>query len=106
VEAHLDNPDFNIQTFCREIGMSHPSLYKKVKAVSGQTVNVFIRHLRLRRAAELLINSNKTITEVTYITGFNDIKYFREQFQKLFEINPSEYVKRYRKVLGKKVEGS
>ncbi len=104
VEAHLDNPDFNIQTFCREIGMSHPSLYKKVKAVSGQTVNVFIRHLRLRKAAELLINSNKTITEVTYITGFNDIKYFREQFQKLFEINPSEYVKRYRKVLGKKEE--
>ncbi|MEP7144152.1 MAG: two-component regulator propeller domain-containing protein [Ferruginibacter sp.] len=104
VEAHLDDPDFNIQSFCREIGMSHPSLYKKVKAVSGQTVNVFIRHLRLRRAAELLINTNKTITEVTYITGFNDIKYFREQFQKLFEINPSAYVKRYRKVLGKKQE--
>lgn len=106
VEAHLDNPDFNIQIFCKEIGMSHPSLYKKVKAVSGQTVNVFIRHLRLRRAAELLINTNKTITEVTYITGFNDIKYFREQFQKLFEINPSEYVKRYRKVLGKKTQES
>ena len=102
VEAHLDDADFNIQTFCREIGMSHPSLYKKVKAVSGQTVNVFIRHLRLRRAAELLINTQKTITEVTYITGFNDIKYFREQFQKLFDINPSEYIKRYRKVLGKK----
>jgi AraC-like DNA-binding protein len=58
VEAHLDDADFNIQTFCREIGMSHPSLYKKVKAVSGQTVNVFIRHLRLRKAAELLINTN------------------------------------------------
>ncbi|MEO6731152.1 MAG: two-component regulator propeller domain-containing protein [Ferruginibacter sp.] len=104
VENHLDDPDFTIQTFCREIGMSHPSLYKKVKAISGLTVNVFIRHLRLRKAAELLINTNKTITEVTYLTGFNDIKYFREQFQKLFEINPSEYVKRYRKVLGKKVE--
>lgn len=106
VEKHLDDPDFTIQTFCREIGMSHPSLYKKVKAISGLTVNVFIRHLRLRKAAELLINTNKTITEVTYLTGFNDIKYFREQFQKLFEINPSEYVKRYRKVLGKKTEES
>ena len=102
VENHLDNPEFNIQTFCKEMGMSHPSLYKKVKAVSGLTVNVFIRYLRLRKAAELLINSDKTIVEVTYITGFNDIRYFREQFSKLFEMKPSEYVKRYRKVLGTK----
>ncbi|HKZ67135.1 MAG TPA: ATP-binding protein, partial [Chitinophagaceae bacterium] len=92
VENHLDDPEFNIQTFCKEIGMSHPSLYKKVKAVSGLTVNVFIRYLRLRKAAELLITTDKTIVEVTYITGFNDIRYFREQFFKLFEMKPSEYV--------------
>jgi DNA-binding response OmpR family regulator len=102
VEKHLDNPDFNIQTFSREIGMSHPSLYKKVKAISGLTINVFIRYLRLRKAAELLINTDKTIVEVTYITGFNDIKYFREQFYKLFNMNPSEYIKKYRKILGSK----
>lgn len=100
VENHLDNPDFTIQTFCREIGMSHPSLYKKVKAVSGLTVNIFIRYLRLRKAAELLINTDKTIIEVAYITGFNDVRYFREQFCKLFNMNPSDYVKKYRKVLG------
>lgn len=100
VEKHLDNPDFNIQTFCKEIGMSHPSLYKKIKAVSGLTVNVFVRYLRLRKAAELLINTNKTIVEVTYITGFNDVRYFREQFFKLFEMKPSDYVKKYRKALG------
>lgn len=100
VDSHLDDPGFNIQTFCKEIGMSHPSLYKKIKSISGLTVNVFVRYLRLRRAAELLINTNKTIVEVTYITGFNDVKYFREQFFKLFEMKPSDYVKKYRKVLG------
>jgi len=82
--------------------MSHPSLYKKIKSVSGLTVNVFVRYLRLRKAAELLINTDKTIVEITYITGFNDIRYFREQFYKLFEMNPSDYVKRYRKVLSHK----
>jgi signal transduction histidine kinase/ligand-binding sensor domain-containing protein/DNA-binding response OmpR family regulator len=102
VDKHLDNPNFSIPVFCREIGMSHPSLYKKVKSVSGLTVNVFIRYLRLRKAAELLLNTDKTIVEVTYITGFNDIRYFREQFHKLFEMNPSDYVKRYRRVLGGK----
>ncbi|OIR12901.1 sensor histidine kinase TodS [mine drainage metagenome] len=101
-EKHIDDPDFTIKTFSREIGMSHPKLYKKVKSVSGLSVNVFIRYLRLRKAAELLINTNKTINEVTYEVGFRDIKYFREQFNKLFEINPSEYIKRYRKPLGNK----
>jgi signal transduction histidine kinase/ligand-binding sensor domain-containing protein/DNA-binding response OmpR family regulator len=102
VEAHVDNPNFTIQTFCKEIGMSHPGLYKKVKAVSGLTVNVFIRYIRLRKAAELLITTDKTIQEVTYLTGFNDVRYFREQFQKLFEMKPSDFIKRYRKVLGGK----
>jgi DNA-binding response OmpR family regulator len=99
VEDHLDNPEFTIQTFCKAIGMSHPSLYKKVKAVSGLTINVFIRYIRLRKAAELLIATDKTITEIAYTTGFNDIRYFREQFFELFKMKPSDYVKNYRKVL-------
>jgi YesN/AraC family two-component response regulator len=103
IDANMDNPEFTIQTFCQELGMSHPSLYKRIKAISGLTVNVFIRYLRLRKAAELLINTNNTIVEVTYITGFNDMKYFREQFFKLFGMNPSEYAKRYRRPLGSKM---
>lgn len=103
VEDHLDNPGFAIQTFCKAIGMSHPSLYKKVKAVSGLTINVFIRYIRLRKAAELLITTDKTITEIAYITGFNDIRYFREQFFELFKMKPSDYVKSYRKVLRSKI---
>ncbi|MBS1974821.1 MAG: response regulator [Bacteroidetes bacterium] len=103
IESHMDDPEFTVHAFCKEIGMSYPALYKKIKAVSGLTVNVFIRYLRLRKAAELLINTNKTIVEITYVTGFNDIKYFREQFSKLFGLNPSEYVKRYRKTFGNKI---
>jgi signal transduction histidine kinase/ligand-binding sensor domain-containing protein/CheY-like chemotaxis protein/AraC-like DNA-binding protein len=106
VENHLDDPDFSIPTFCKAIGMSHPSLYKKVKAVSGLTVNVFIRYIRLRKAAELIINTDKTITEITYSTGFNDIRYFREQFYELFQMNPSDYLKKYRKVLASKQTGT
>lgn len=102
VDQYMDNPDFNVQLFCQEIGMSHPALYKRIKAISGLTVNVFIRFLRLRKAAELLINTSKTVVEVTYTTGFNDLKYFREQFSKLFGMTPSEYIRRYRKPLGNK----
>jgi len=103
VERYMDKPEFSVQVFCQEIGMSHPALYKRIKAISGLTINVFIRYLRLRKAAELLINTNKAIVEVTYITGFNDLKYFREQFSKLFGMPPSEFVRRYRKPLGNKI---
>jgi signal transduction histidine kinase/ligand-binding sensor domain-containing protein/DNA-binding response OmpR family regulator len=106
VEQHMDNPDFGVQIFCQEIGMSHPALYKRIKAISGLTINVFIRYLRLRKAAELLINTSKTIVEITYITGFNDLKYFREQFSKLFGMTPSEFIRRYRKPLGNKIPSS
>ncbi|WP_431210102.1 ATP-binding protein [Puia sp. P3] len=103
VDQYMDNPEFSVQLFCQEIGMSHPTLYKRIKAISGLTVNVFIRYLRLRKAAELLINTGNTVVEVTYATGFNDLKYFREQFSKLFGMTPSEYIRRYRKPLGNKI---
>ena len=103
VEKYMDNPAFSVHLFCQEIGMSHPALYKRIKAISGLTVNVFIRFLRLRKAAELLINTSKTVVEVTYTTGFNDLKYFREQFSKLFGMTPSEFVRRYRKPFGNKI---
>ncbi|AEV98708.1 hypothetical protein A4D02_09185 [Niastella koreensis] len=103
VDQNMENPEFNVQLFCQGIGMSQPTLYKRIKAISGLTVNVFVRYLRLRKAAELLINTSKTVVEVTYATGFNDLRYFREQFSKLFGMTPSEFIRRYRKPLGNKI---
>jgi ligand-binding sensor domain-containing protein/signal transduction histidine kinase/DNA-binding NarL/FixJ family response regulator len=97
VENHIQNPDFGIQILARELGISHSTLYKKVKFISGQSANGFIRFIRLRKAAEILINTRHNIFETTYLVGINDIKYFREQFKKLFGINPSQYIKKYRK---------
>lgn len=99
IEAHLDDTDFNIKVFSSELGMSHSSLYKKVKSISGRSINEFIRFIRLRKAAEVLINTSCNVNEAAFRAGFSDIKYFREQFFKLFEMKPSEYIKKYRKPL-------
>lgn len=96
VEANLGNENFSIKTFTQAIGMSHSSLYKKVKSISGQTVNAFIRSIRLRRAAVLMLKENYTINQVAFEVGIGDVKYFREQFVKLFGMNPSDYVKKYK----------
>ncbi|MBO9729431.1 MAG: response regulator [Chitinophaga sp.] len=96
IEDNLENEEFSIKKFTLEIGMSHSSLYKKVKSISGQTINSFIRSIRLRKAAVLLLKENYTITQAAMQVGIGDIKYFREQFVKLFGMNPSDYVKKYR----------
>lgn len=101
VERHLDNSDFNVKEFAREMGMSHSNLYKKVKSISGRSVNDFIRFIRLRKVAKLLIDTDYKVNEAAFQAGFNDIKYFRAQFQKLFGMNPSDYIKKYRKPFNK-----
>jgi ligand-binding sensor domain-containing protein/signal transduction histidine kinase/DNA-binding response OmpR family regulator len=98
VELHLTDTDFSIQTLANELSISHSSLYKKIKSISGLSANGFIRFIRLRKAAEILIHTNHNIFETSYLVGINDIKYFREQFRKLFNMNPSQYMKKYRKV--------
>jgi AraC-like DNA-binding protein len=101
VEKYLDDETFHVKILANELNMSHSNLYKKVKSISGQSVNGFIRFIRLRKAAELLINSNSNINETASQIGFTNPKYFREQFAKLFGMNPSEYRKKFKKAFGK-----
>lgn len=102
VEKHLEDENFSIKTLANEIGMSHSNLYKKVKSISGLSINAFIRFIRMRKAGELFIKSSSNVNEVAFQVGMNDVKYFREQFYKVFGVNPSEYIKKYRKNFQKK----
>lgn len=101
VERNLDKDDFNIQVLAQDMGMSHSKLYKKIKTISGQSANAFIRYIRLRKAAELFINSDYNINETAFYVGIKDIKYFREQFTRTFGMKPSAYIEKYRKVHGR-----
>jgi ligand-binding sensor domain-containing protein/signal transduction histidine kinase/DNA-binding NarL/FixJ family response regulator len=97
VERHMTDPDFGISTLAEEIGMSRSNLYTKIKSISGQSANSFIRYIRLRKAAEIFINTDLTIQQTILKVGIRDNRYFREQFFKLFQMNPSDYIKKYRK---------
>lgn len=96
IENLLLDPELDVNAIADKMGMSHSSLYKKIKSVTGQSLSGFIRFVRLRKAAELMINTNCNVNEAAFRTGFNDMKYFREQFNKQFGINPSDFIKRHR----------
>jgi signal transduction histidine kinase/ligand-binding sensor domain-containing protein/DNA-binding response OmpR family regulator len=91
VEANMANPDFSIEMLEQELSFSKMQLYRKLKALVGMSGNEFIRHIRLKRAAQILSASDQTIAEVAYEVGFNDPAYFTRCFRKEFGCAPSEY---------------
>lgn len=97
VERHLEDRNFNVKVFITEMKMSRATIYRKVKAISGLSITEFIRYIRLKKAAELMIKTDIRVMEVCYAVGIHDPKYFREQFSKIFGMNPSEYKKKYRR---------
>jgi DNA-binding response OmpR family regulator/signal transduction histidine kinase len=91
VEQYLLDQKFDVQLFSSELGMSRAQLYRKIHAVSGQSVNEFIRIVRLKKAAELLANSNSSISEIVEKVGFNSFAYFTKSFKDYFGVIPSKY---------------
>jgi len=91
VEDNLSDPDFSVQKLAAECGMSQTSLNKKLVALTGQKAKIFIRTIRLKRAAQLLELGELSVSEVTYQVGFNDLQYFRKCFVEEFGCLPNEY---------------
>jgi AraC-like DNA-binding protein len=66
-------------------------LHRKLKALSEKSTSEFIRLIRMKRAAEMILNGQGTISEIAYEVGFNDPSYFTKCFRNEFGIPPSEY---------------
>ncbi|WP_190300486.1 hybrid sensor histidine kinase/response regulator transcription factor [Rufibacter hautae] len=91
IEAHLDNPDLNAALLEKELMLSRMQLYRKLKALSAMTPAEFIKHVRLQKAAALLQNTNLSVSEIFYQTGFNNQSYFFREFKKRYECPPNEF---------------
>lgn len=93
ITENLDNSGFNVESLCASQNMSRSSFYNKLKALTDQAPADYIRLIRLKRAAQLLSEGQYNISEISDMTGFNDVKYFREVFKKYYKISPSGYSK-------------
>lgn len=91
VEKNISNPNFSVEELSREVGMSRVHLYKKLLALTGKSPIEFIRILRLKRAAQLLRQSQLTVSEIAYEVGFNNPKYFSKYFKAEFNVLPSQF---------------
>ncbi len=96
VEKNMDNPDFSVVELSTEIGMSRVHLYKKLTALTGKTPIEFIRSIRMKRAAQLLRDSQLTISEIAYKVGFNNPRYFSRYFKQEYNMLPSRFADKHK----------
>lgn len=91
VEANIARSDLSVEELSHELGMSRVHLYKKLLQITGKTPIEFIRIIRLKRAAQMLRESQQNVSEIAYQLGFNNPKYFSKYFKDEFGILPSVY---------------
>ncbi|GGA99362.1 response regulator [Puia dinghuensis] len=92
IYANLEDPDLDVERLAQLVNMSRPTLYRKIKSISDLTPNELINLTRLKRAAELLLESNYRINEVATMVGYNSQTNFGRNFLKQFGMTPSDYV--------------
>ncbi len=93
INLHLADEELSVDFLCKELGMSHPILNRKIKAMTNLSIINFIKSIRMNQASKMLKTGLYTIVEVAYEVGFSDRKYFSKEFKKQFGVNPTDYIR-------------
>jgi DNA-binding response OmpR family regulator len=92
IDKELSNPDLDVDQLCNSIGMSRTKLYHKIKEISGQAPNEFIRSIRLKKAIEIMTHEDVLLTEVIYRVGIQTQSYFTKAFKKEYGKTPTQFL--------------
>jgi AraC-like DNA-binding protein len=93
ITANLKESDFDMPQLEQILGMSRSQVFRKIKAITGESTISLIRNTRLQKAKELLATTQLSISEVAYSVGFTAPNYFARSFIEAFGLTPSDYRK-------------
>jgi signal transduction histidine kinase/DNA-binding response OmpR family regulator len=91
MEEQMDNTDITIDDFANKLMLSRTVFYRKLKSIVGLTPVDFVCEMRIKRAAQLIERSEYSFSQIAYMTGFSDPKYFSRRFKKIMGVTPTEY---------------
>lgn len=91
LEKNIINPDFKLEDLSEALNMSYSNIYRRFQSITDKTLVDFMRTLRLKKAAVILVQYNYTISEVAFNVGFNDPKYFSRCFKKEYNHTPKQF---------------
>lgn len=90
VHDNLSDPDFGVHQMAFQIGISVSVLYRKLRLLTGGTVNDFVKDIRMKRALQMLEVGTFHVSEVANAVGYEDSKYFSREFRKTYGRAPKE----------------
>lgn len=94
ITAHIDETDLDVKRVANALNVSRSRLFEKTRAILGTSPAAIIRDIRFKRATDLIRGGEHSLSEVAYMSGFNDTHYFSTAFRQRFGITPGEYKKR------------
>jgi signal transduction histidine kinase/DNA-binding response OmpR family regulator len=93
VAQHLGDPSFNVDTLAALLKMGRTKFYGKMKEFTGMSPNTYLQTERLKKAADLLIEGDLNVTEISYKVGFQSPTYFYKCFKEKYGVPPSKFGK-------------
>ena len=93
VESQLSNSELSIEDLAAQMNLSRVQLYRKVKSITGSSPVELLRTARLNRGYQLLLTTEKNISEVAYAVGFTAPSYFAKCFKEEFGMSPTDVKK-------------
>ncbi|MDH6314917.1 signal transduction histidine kinase/DNA-binding response OmpR family regulator/ligand-binding sensor domain-containing protein [Parabacteroides sp. PF5-5] len=91
MEANMDNGNLVVEDLVKELAVSRSVFFKKLKALTGLAPIEFIREIRIKRAAQLIETGEYSMTQISYMVGINDSRYFSKCFKQQFGMTPTDY---------------
>ncbi|MDY7396041.1 response regulator [Aureibaculum sp. 2210JD6-5] len=93
LDIQLDNSDFKLEDLSESLHMSYSVIYRKCQDITGKSLVEFVRSLRLKKAALLIVKKGYNISEAAFTVGYKDAKYFTKRFKEEFKTTPNELKK-------------
>ena len=91
IEQHLGDTDYTVDQLALDVGIGRTNLYQQMRTMLGITPNDFMRNVRLKRAAELLANTQTPVADIAMQVGYATPRIFSAAFKKLFGVTPRDY---------------
>ena len=102
IQKNLQEPTFSIDTLAEIMCMSRSNFYRKIKGISGMSPNDYLKTIRLKMAAELLLQQEYRINEIYELVGFSSSSYFTKCFKEQFGVPPKEFLNNAKNNAGNK----
>jgi len=90
IDAHYARQDFQVADLCQEMNLSRSQLYRKIKALFGESISDYIQQVRLEKSRNLLLEGKLSVAEIAYQVGYSSPDYFSTVFRSKYNVAPSQ----------------